>query len=129
EQQIMDFCKFLKSQEIDIQSLGFYGLKDLNEMPMISKHHEYFNKKEINFMKMPQGNAVKKFIEKEFDLLIDCNLRGQFSLKYISSLSKAKFKVGPSGGYHQNACDLLIALKEPYQLTDFLEQTKHYLKI
>lgn len=126
---IKELCSFLEKENIKTESIGIYLLKNSDNMPMHSLQHFYINRKELNMLKIPKSETVKKFIQKEFDLLFDCNISKQFTLKYISSLSMAKFKIGPAGGYHQNMCDMLIDVKEEAGLQTFIEQAKHYLKI
>ncbi|MCB0804075.1 MAG: hypothetical protein KDB74_13335, partial [Flavobacteriales bacterium] len=62
------------------------------------------------------------------DLMIDLNLKANFSLKVLSSLSNAKFKVGPNHQYGNETFDLTLDIQE--QRLDYLiEQMKVYLNM
>lgn len=129
EEEIKNFIQFLEKQNIKSQSIALFQSKDTSKMPISSINSFYLSKKDLNFYRLPTSEDAKVFMDKDFDILIDCNFENFFPLRYISSLSKAKFKVGPSGSYHQQVCDLTIAMKEPVKMKEFLEQAKHYLKI
>lgn len=129
EEVIKKMIDFLESFNTEVQSIAMVSLKNATDLPVSSNNNFYFSKKEINFYKIPTSKEVHDFIDKEFDILIDCNLENLFPLRYISSLSKAKFKVGPSSGYRDQVCDMTISMEEPVKMEVFLDQAKRYLKI
>lgn len=129
DEEIKEFMDALKNENLKLESIALFLSKNTAKMPMATAKNFYIGIKELSFFRIPYTNDAKKFMDEEYDILIDCNFEKHFSLQYLSSLSRAHFKVGPSGGYHQNVCDLTIALKEPIKMKDFLEQTTHYLKI
>ncbi|MCB0410113.1 MAG: hypothetical protein KDD29_07825, partial [Flavobacteriales bacterium] len=78
---------------------------------------------------VPTGTDVTNFIEKPFSILIDLNTEDCFPLEYISTLSKAKFKVGANGNYRDEECDLTIDISQNKSLDYLIIQIKHYLKM
>ena len=128
EEEIKKMVAFLEKNQIKVETIAMLP-NTKEEMPVSSIKNFYLTQKELNFYRIPGSAESKKFIVKKFDILIDCNFGNHFPLRYISSLSKAKFKVGPAGGYHDKVCDLTISMKEPVTLKEYLEQTKHYLQI
>lgn len=72
---------------------------------------------------------VKDFIEKEFDLLIDLSLHDNFTLKYISGLSKALCRVGKFSETNAEYYDLMIDLKPSMTTDDYIGHVQHYLTV
>ena len=65
-----------------------------------------------------------------FDILIDINFEKVFPIYYISSLSKANFKVGLYDTESGNSTfDLMIELKKPVRVDDYLSNVVHYLEM
>jgi hypothetical protein len=65
-----------------------------------------------------------------FDILIDVNFEKAFPLYYISSLSKASFKVGLFDTEADSSTfDLMIELKKPVRVEEYLSNVVHYLEM
>jgi hypothetical protein len=63
-----------------------------------------------------------------FDILIDLSTEEVFPLKWVVSLSKAKFRVG-NLSYPDNPNDLIINIKPNEDLSYLISQIKHYLNL
>lgn len=126
---VKGFIELLKKEDIKAESIALFLSKNSPEMPISSVNNFYLTNKELGFFRIPYTEDAKRFMKKEYDILIDCNFEKNFSLQYLSTLSKARFKVGPSGGYHQNVCDMIIVMKKPVKMNEFLEQVICYLKM
>ncbi|MBL4707650.1 MAG: hypothetical protein JKY48_04330 [Flavobacteriales bacterium] len=129
EKKARNYARFLKEEGIKADSIAFYKLKGKEDKrPEDELNYLYFDKKSINWMGFPKDTRVLKCIAKKYHLLIDLNFNNNFTLEVISSLSTANFKVGKSGMYQDEVCDLTIATKDN-NLDYYLSQVSTYLKM
>jgi len=77
----------------------------------------------------PQAEFVSKFIEREFDMLINLGNSGDFPLNYIATLSKAGFKLGRSSGEAGLPYDLMIETEEQIESDELIRQIIHYTSV
>jgi hypothetical protein len=125
-EQTIKLMGFLTEKNLEVSLIAFYPGKDIPHKYLMRKNVHVFYKKEINWYGKPLMAYTNEFINKEFDILIDLSLVEVFPLKWIASLSKAKFKVG-SLSYYGNPNDLIINIKTENNLEYFISQLKHYL--
>lgn len=125
---IKEFLNFLKSNNIQVVALGYINSTKTPEELLIRQNINIINKQDLKWNSIPKGEIVDQFINKDLDLLFDLSLKNSFALKYISSLSKASFKISIESNYH-NSSDLMINIKKDESLKYFIEQIKHYLGI
>jgi hypothetical protein len=130
EKEIREFCRFLKEEGIKVSSLAYIPkkIKEGEYTPLEELNYLYFDKTEVNWLKIPYSDRIKEIIEKDFHLLIDFNLEDSFPIQWISELSKAYFKVGSSRGYKSESCDLLMELKEE-SIASLQSQCRVYLRM
>lgn len=91
---IKNFVKDLSTSTQEIVVLGFVDSKQMIDHYLYRKGFEFFTLNELNWYKKPEGNVIKEFINKEFDILFFLSLEDIYPLRYILALSKAKFKAG-----------------------------------
>lgn len=120
------YVKYLKDFKKKVKAIGFFNVREVPEMVYSKLEFDYFTKKELNWYFKPQPAFVDQFIDEEFDILIDLNFKSSFSLKYISLLSKAKFKVGKFTEEH-NEFDFMIEIPEDKGLKYFLRNFDIYI--
>lgn len=82
--------------------------------------------KDLNFWGLPKAEAVHDFIETKFDILLNISLNQNLVLDYITSLSKARFKVGSSPN-EKNYFDLNINIGEKQDVMFLVKQQIFYL--
>ena len=126
---IKDFARFLKEERIKVDTLGYVSNKEMIEKAKPELDYNYFFKKELNFLLIPQKKECLKFAGKEYDILIDLTIKTFFPVKYIASLSKAHFKVGESNSYKMENFDLTIDISHEKSIIYLIKQLKHYLSI
>src|SRR5690554_94514 len=126
EEQIREFSKFTTSQSIKTTVLGYQSKKNNQVEKTVKEGHLYFDKSGVNWMGASKNDVIKELVDVEFDLLFDFNNECVFPLRYISSLSKAKFKISWATAYQQKVCDLTFEIKEN-NIKNLIEQIKHYL--
>lgn len=124
------FYQKMHERNIDVKILGYYPGKELPNQYTAIRYLSCIRRKEINFFCIPVSTETNVFINTKFDVLIDINFERSFPLFYITSMSSARFKVGlfdsQSG---ESTFDLMIELKKPISIENYLEQVIHYLEM
>ncbi len=87
-----------------------------------------FSRKETNWYFQPTSHEALTFVDKKFDVLINAFLQESLVLEYISTFSKAQFRVGPYLKDKQHCFDFMINIGQG-SLDDFMKNTLHYLKM
>jgi len=130
EQEIRDFCRFLKEEGIKVSSLAYVSKKpkEGEYAPLQVLNYRYFNNTELNWLRIPQSTHLKKALAERYDLMIDFNLEDSFPIRWISQLSAAAFKVGSNRSYKRESCDLIMELKEE-SIASLQAQCRVYLRM
>jgi hypothetical protein len=113
----------------DILAMGFVDRKTVHQSQYAQYGLDFFTRKDLNFKMIPSDPIVKNFIEEKFDILVNLNSGNSFPLKYISALSRAKFKVGRYGNGGDECFDLLVKIEGEPPLKSVIEEIEHFLKI
>lgn len=72
-------------------------VKDVKVSQLIGRYKaEYidYNEKDISKLDLPSKKIIEKIKEKEFDVVIDLNLKNDIFSGIISNLCKSKFRIG-----------------------------------
>lgn len=124
------FYQRMHERNIDVIVLGYYPGKELPNQYTAIRYLSCIRRKEVNLFYVPVSTETDVFINTKFDVLIDINFEKLFPLFYITSMSSASFKVGlfdsQSG---ESTFDLMIELKKPVRIENYLEQVIHYLEM
>lgn len=124
------FYQRMHERNIDVKVLGYYPGKELPNQYTAIRYLSCIRRKEVNLFYVPVSTETDVFINTKFDVLIDINFEKVFPLFYITSMSSASFKVGlfdPQSG--ESTFDLMIELKKPVRIENYLEQVIHYLEM
>jgi len=121
---------FLKMHEskTEVKILGYFPGNNLPNQYTAIRYLSVIKKDELNIFYHPVSHESNAFINNRFDVLIDLNFKKLLPLQYISSLSNAGLKVGlfePDNG--SAPFDLMMELKSPVNVEDYLNQIVHYL--
>jgi len=124
------FHQKMNERGINVTILGYYPGKELPNQYTALRYFSCIRNKEISFLYVPVSKEAETFINTMFDILIDINFEKVFPIYYISSLSKANFKVGLYDTESGNSTfDLMIELKKPVRVDDYLSNVVHYLEM
>jgi len=125
---VLDYAKNLEKNKKKIQLLGFVK----NKQKDLSFPFKFFNLRNVNWKMIPQGNDVENFLKQPFDILISLYLPSKEKqvnknqpIKYISALSKAHLRVGPSK--NTNSFDLIIDVPNQADLKHLIKQIDFFL--
>jgi len=124
----LDFANFLHRKNLDVSVVAYYHGKETPQSFLLRKNVGLFNKKETNWYHKPLAPFVEEFVKKEFDILIDLSMQEVFPIKWIATLSRAKFKVG-NLSYYGTPNDLIINLNPNDGVDYLIAQITHYLQI
>jgi hypothetical protein len=123
---IKKYIKYLRGLKKKVKSIGYYSTVHIPDTAYSKVDYDFFTIKDLNWHLRPMKGFVDNFIEEEFDVLLDLNLKNDFPLFYISSLSKAKFKIGRMTE-NTELYDLMIEVEEDTGIKQFLKHVDHYL--
>lgn len=125
---VKKFLHFLNEQDNKVIALCFVDSKKVPDFYLLRKGFNFFSRSDLNFFFIPKTHFINDFIEKPFDILIDLSIDSNFPLHYISSLSKAKFKIGKLFS-NKNSFDLMIDISRNNSVGALIEQIKHYIPV
>lgn len=126
---VKQFVKEIRAQQKDVLALGYVDYNELPNMRFAKLGLDFFTRKSVNWKLKPQHPSVSNFIDTDFDILINLNTEKCFPLKYISAVTRARFKVGRYDPRNLPFCDLMIEAGENIGLKDFINQVTYYLKL
>ncbi len=125
----LSYIESLKSLGKSVEYIGYLAIKDYKKKrkgQVIDSH--YIFESDFDFFHRPKRNLIEKFYKTDFDLLISLNYANEFSINYISSLSRARMRVGKFNVNNVNAYDFMIDDKAD-SMQSLIEQLNHYLQI
>jgi hypothetical protein len=125
--ELKAFLNSLLEKRKIINLIGYCHLKNIPSAYTKDYRFNTFSSKNLNIFGLPNFEPAESFINKDFDILIDLSKGNSVPIKYITTKSKAKFKVGR---YQENnkIYDLMIdTSKNDDNFAYCLEQIKHFL--
>lgn len=124
------FQQQMHDRKISVEILGYFSGKNLPDQLTALRYLTIIRRKELDFFYIPVSQTANDFLKKEFDILIDINFKKLFPLTYISSMSKSGLKVGLLESKPTDSpFDLMIELKSPVGIENYLKQTIQYLEM
>ena len=123
-EHLYEIIHHFESEGKSVFTLGFVDEKDIDNLGSNNKE-SYFCKAELNFWKIPHGNRISKFIQEDFDFLINLDLKGVNELQGVSTFSMAKTRIGKFFDDFLFAHDLMVKSdsQEAYGL--FIDIIRH----
>jgi hypothetical protein len=122
------FFQKMHDSKTDVKIIGYFPGKNLPNQYTAIRYLSVIKNDELNFFYHPVSRETIAFINIRFDVLIDLNFKKVLPLQYISSLSNAGLKVGLFEPETRNTpFDLMMELKNPVNVEDYLDQIVHYL--
>jgi hypothetical protein len=124
------FFQKMAELKTDVRILGYFPGNNLPNQYTAVRYLSIVKREELNIFYHPVSSETNAFITNHFDVLIDLNFRKLLPLQYISSLSKAKLKVGLFEAETKNTpFDLMMDLKSPVNIEEYLNHVLHYLEM
>ncbi|MGB8492085.1 MAG: hypothetical protein WCE64_13595, partial [Bacteroidales bacterium] len=114
----------------NVSVFGYFPGKALPNQYTAIRFLTCLKMQEIDFFFRPVGHEADNFISTSFDVLIDINFGKAFPLVYATTLSHAGLKVGIADSKPESSpFDLMISMRMPVNLDNYLEQAVHYLSM
>lgn len=121
------YVVYLREHLKKVKVIGFFSSKEIPALTYSKLEYDFFSTKELNWLGKPASVIIQNFINEEYDLLIDLNVRDHFPLRYISALSKAVFKVGKFDENDTAIYDMMIDADNTNTVKYFLRQIDIYI--
>lgn len=125
---IVGLKSMLERIPITVETIGYFNDKEIPQLYTMEKGIKVFSKVELNWYKKPESPMVSEFIAKDFDILIDLTQEEVLPLRWVSTLSKAKFKVGALN-YFNNPFDLIVTIDKSLGLEYLTQQVYNTLEV
>jgi len=119
----------LRDMKKEVRSLGFL---DVREVPLGlngSVKHQYFSLKELNWYGKPSSQFIHNFVNEEFDILFDFGIPSQLPIMFLTSMSRAKCKVGRYLEKYAELYDVMIEADENKKLDYVITITHDYMML
>jgi hypothetical protein len=124
------FHQRMQDIKIDVTVFGYFPGKNLPDQYTAIRYLRCIRKDEINNFYHPDSSETSSFIKNPFDILIDVNFDKLFPLSCVTSLSKAKFKVGLfNSETSESSFDMMMDIKKPVDIDSYLAQIVQYLEM
>ena len=129
-QSLAKFHQQMHERGIDVHIIGYYDGKILPNQYTAIRYLSCIRRSELNLFYIPISSETNTFIDKKIDVLIDINFEKVFTLRYITILSKALFKVGLSEpDTYSSPFDMVMEIKKPVSIDNYLKQVIQYLEM
>ena len=121
-EKVLKHARLLEQKGKQVKLLGFVNTKKgIENLPFSN-----FSRKEMDWATRPTSAEVLDFMQRDFDVLINISLQEVMPLEYITTLSKAKFRVGPYT--EQTACyELMLDVSRSNDIDAFMHQAMFFL--
>lgn len=123
------FVKELTTNRRKVLLVGYVDDISLPDYCVVAGPGYYFTNQDLNWLKIPKNDFILKFIEKEFDILLDLTMDDNFTTNYIISLSKARLKAGQQIKVKEPILDVMINMDNSPSINEFIDQLLHYLTL
>ncbi|MBI5010432.1 MAG: hypothetical protein HZB98_12465 [Bacteroidia bacterium] len=128
-QALARFHQKMNERNIEVKVIGYYSGKNLPDQYTAIRYLTCIRKSETNLFYIPESTEIQEFTNRKFDILIDINFEKIFSLLYVTKLSKASLKVGIFEPEANTPFDMMLEIKYPVQLDEYLKQVIQYLEM
>lgn len=126
---VSDFVRFFQDNQKIVKAFGFVNYSHLPHYCFPKLSYDYITKSDLNWYFKPRNSKANDFINEEFDILINLCMDDCFPLKYLSGLSKAKFKVGKFDDKNDSIYDFMLNVDQNISLDLYFKEAIHYLSI
>jgi len=125
---IISLQKYLYNLNMQVEICAYFPGKEIPQQLLLRKGINIFNRNEVNWYGKPLLPFVSDFCKVEYDILIDLSMFEWFPIRWIATLSRARFKVG-SLSYVDNPYELIISVDSNKEIAYLTEQIIHYLNL
>jgi len=121
--ELLNYLDRFRSDGKKITVLGY-----VKKLPPFEEDIIWITAKDKNWIGIPRMFRIKHFIEKEYDVLINCCMQTNRPLEYISTYSKAHLRIGKYDANKTFAYDFMMQMHDE-NIFSYLSQVEHYLRM
>ncbi len=123
---VLQYAQQLRNAGKKVEILGYFDVDDLAITPA---NMQAFARKQLNFAKVPNSEAVQQFVQQPFDMLLALYVNACPPLDYIVASSAAHFRVGRFEAAQADLYELMIqpSHNDAFTLTSYLHELQHTL--
>ncbi|MDX9928550.1 MAG: hypothetical protein RBS37_01725 [Bacteroidales bacterium] len=128
---ISDFILQMSERGIKVDILGFFQGKTLPDKLTAIRYLECLKREDYSFFFRPKPAVANRFMEAGYEVLIEICFRDNFPLRYVSTLSAARMKIGPAfkDDKTRSHIDMLIDTGIESNVKEYLRQVIIYLEM
>ena len=125
---VNNYANQLRQEGKKVFLMGYVNMKQLPHSKKFLLQSEFFWKEKLNGFNLPIKGKIGRFLDLDFDLLINLYFEPSLPMQAIAAYSKAKYRIGANiiGGL--DYIDGMIDIGEKKDLTFLIEQIDFYLK-
>ncbi|HYW96931.1 MAG TPA: hypothetical protein VE870_15150 [Bacteroidales bacterium] len=125
---IRAFSKYLEEFGIRTRLLGYIDSDEIPGDLLLWENCQVISRKDLDYFFRPKDAEVLGFIDRDFDIMFNLSKENYFPITYITTLSRAKFKVGRYSGGENNS-DFMINISSDPSVEFLIAQVKNYVSI
>ncbi len=126
---ISSFYQDMQNINIQVDIVCYYPDKVLPDKYTAIRYLNCFKQSDLNLFFIPQVYDINEFINTPYEILIDINNNEYFPLEFITTLSRAEFKVGHERLKYKDQLDMTMSTDKANDPAYYLEQVKYYLEM
>tara|TARA_B100000029_G_C17411949_1_gene901080 strand:+ start:33 stop:596 length:564 start_codon:yes stop_codon:yes gene_type:complete len=126
-EKLVSFSDKIAKKNKNVHLLGLLPNKKLESLKEEFPEQRFISQNELSWYRVPKKLSSSRFIKNEFDILINMYLKESLPLQYISSLSKAKFRIGHYRKKNLYCNDFLIDLNGAKELDKLIELVEYFI--
>lgn len=119
----------LQALKKEVKVLAYISNSNLLEYIPQKLSVDFFQLNDLTWYLSPKSTYVTRFVNTNFDILIDLNVNNLLPLKYVSVTSRAHYKVGIYQEEMKETLDLLIKSKNKTNIKELIQEMLHYLSL
>lgn len=128
ENTVHKYANELRSQGKKVFLMGFVNLTKLPGNKKFSMQSEYCWKEKLTPFNLPDKHKVGRFLDIEFDLLLNLYVTPLLPMQALSAYAKAHYRVGPVMTHGTDFMDAMIDTGTNKDIRFLIEQIDFYLR-
>ena len=118
------FVERLSKDGKKVSALGFFPQK-----AEAVRHFDWFDRQGISWWGQPTDKTAQRFQDNPFDILVNAWLESSRPLEYLSTFSKARWRIAPHHEDCPQIAEFSVMMREgKSDLETYLSQVDHFLR-
>lgn len=121
------FDDFHNSSLLKDKKINAIIIKNKKDICQSTENISFIDKKEFSIVRKITNNDVISMLDENYDLLLNLDMSCNMHSLYLSSVSKANFKVAIFSDFNSQIFDFMIKISEGSNSDFLIKQTIYYL--